>query len=204
MQSMKEMSRYQARRRIAVALIIALLFCALLFVRSAWQRGIHEYIEAFGLGFIMMAILGRMWCTLHIGGHKGANIIRTGPYSVSRNPLYVFSTIGAFGIGCMTGSLIIALLLAVVCYITFMFVIMAEEGYLENTFGQAYRDYKLDVPRFFPNFSGYKDVETLTIRPKTLYNTFFDGLVFFIAYPVFEFVEYLQNIGVIPVLLHVY
>ena len=204
MQCMKEMSRYQARRRLAVSLIIALLLLALLFVRSAWQRGVHEYIEAFGLGFIMMGILGRMWCTLHIGGHKGATIIRSGPYSLSRNPLYVFSTIGAFGIGCMTGSLVIALLLAAACYITFLFVILAEEGYLENTFGQPYRDYKAEVPRFFPRFSGYQDVETLMIRPKTLYNTFFDGLVFFIAYPIFELVEYLQGAGIIPVLLHVY
>lgn len=204
MQSMKEMSRYQARRRVAVALIIALLFCTLLFVRSAWQNSVHEYIEAFGLGFIMLAILGRMWCTLHIGGHKGAEIIQTGPYSISRNPLYVFSTIGALGIGCLTGSLIIALLLAIICYVTFMFVILAEEGYLENTFGQPYRDYKAQVPRFFPRFSGYRDAETLTIRPKMLYNTFFDGLVFFIAYPVFESVEYLQNTGIIPVLAYLY
>ncbi|MDR0253207.1 MAG: isoprenylcysteine carboxylmethyltransferase family protein [Brucellaceae bacterium] len=204
MQSMKEMSRYQARRRIAVAVIIALLLLVLLFVRTAWPRGVHEYIEAFGLGFIMMAILGRMWCTLYIGGHKGAQIVRTGPYSLSRNPLYVFSAIGAFGIGCMTGSLGIALLLAAACYITFLFVILAEEGYLENTFGQPYRDYKLEVPRFFPRFSSYRDVETLTIRPKTLYNTFFDGLVFFVAYPVFEFLEYLQGAGILPILLHVY
>ena len=204
MQSMKEMSRYQARRRLAVAVIIVLLFLALLFVRSAWPRGTHEYIEAFGLGFIMVAILGRMWCTLYIGGHKGAQIIRTGPYSLSRNPLYVFSTIGAFGIGCLTGSLGVALLLAIACYITFLFVILAEEGYLENTFGQSYHDYKLEVPRFFPRFSGYRDVETLTIRPKTLYNTFFDGLVFFVAFPFFETVEHLQTAGFIPILFYTY
>ncbi len=204
MQSMKEMSRYQARRRLAVAVIIILLFLALLFVRSAWPRGTHEYIEAFGLGFIMVAILGRMWCTLYIGGHKGAQIIRTGPYSLSRNPLYVFSTIGAFGIGCLTGSLGVALLLAIACYITFLFVILAEEGYLENSFGQPYRDYKLEVPRFFPRFSGYRDVETLTIRPKTLYNTFFDGLVFFVAFPFFETVEHLQTAGFIPILFYTY
>lgn len=204
MQSMKEMSRYQARRRLAVAVIIVLLFLALLFVRSAWPRGTHEYIEAFGLGFIMVAILGRMWCTLYIGGHKGAQIIRTGPYSLSRNPLYVFSTIGAFGIGCLTGSLGVALLLTIACYITFLFVILAEEGYLENTFGQPYRDYKLEVPRFFPRFSEYRDVETLTIRPKTLYNTFFDGLVFFVAFPFFETVEHLQTAGFIPILFYTY
>lgn len=42
----------------------------------------------------------------------------------------------AFGIGCLTGSLGVALLLAIACHVTFLFVISAEESYLENTFGQ--------------------------------------------------------------------
>ena len=37
-----------------------------------------------------------------------------------------------------------------------------------------------------------------------LYRTFFDGLVFFVAYPLLEFVEYLQVTNVLPVLLRLY
>lgn len=96
-----------------------------------------------------------------------------------------------------------ALLLAIACYVTFLFVILAEESYLENTFGQPYRDYKLSVPRFFPRFSGYQDTEILTIRPEMLYNIFFDGLVFFIAFSFFETVEHLQSADVIPILFHI-
>src|SRR5690606_27834472 len=95
-----DLSRFQRRRRFAVAILVAGLFAALLFVRSpvTIDNGLHEYVEAFGGAAILLAILGRTWCTLYIGGRKSAEIVRGGPYSVTRNPLYVFSTIGAAGI----------------------------------------------------------------------------------------------------------
>jgi protein-S-isoprenylcysteine O-methyltransferase Ste14 len=203
--SAKDMTRFQHRRRIALAVIIVLILGALLTVRSAWSNDwAHEYIEDFGIGVIVLAILGRMWCTLYIGGRKSSEIVRLGPYSMSRNPLYVFSTLGAFGIGMMTGSLTVALALAVLCYIAFYFVIVAEEGYLETIFGETYLAYKRDVPRFFPNLKLYREAEVLSVKSSMLYKTLADGLVFFVSYPLLEFVEYLQSVNILPVLFHFY
>ncbi|CAN7223694.1 isoprenylcysteine carboxylmethyltransferase family protein [Phyllobacterium sp. LjRoot231] len=205
MNSPKDMSRFQRRRRIAIAIVIALILIALLTIRSAWNDSwTHEYIEDFGIGAIVLAILGRMWCTLYIGGRKSAEIVRVGPYSISRNPLYVFSTLGAAGIGMLTGSITVALVLAVICYAAFHFVIVAEEGYLENVFGETYSAYKREVPRFFPRVSLYNEASVLTVKSSVLYRTFTDGLVFFVAYPFLEFVEYLQSVHVLPVLLRLY
>lgn len=203
--SRTDMSRFQRRRRIGIAIILAVILVALLTIRSAWSDDwTHEYIEDVGIGVIILAILGRMWCTLYIGGRKSAEIVRLGPYSMTRNPLYVFSTLGAAGIGMLTGSLTVAFALAVLCYAAFRFVIAAEEGYLENTFGETYIAYKREVPRFFPNVSLYKEADVLSVRASMLYKTFFDGLVFFVAYPLLEFVEYLQATHVLPVLLRLY
>jgi protein-S-isoprenylcysteine O-methyltransferase Ste14 len=200
-----EMARYQQRRRLAIAVVIGLILVALLTIRSAWSNDwVHEYIEDFGIGAIVLAILGRMWCTLYIGGRKSAEIVRLGPYSMSRNPLYVFSTLGAAGIGMLTGSLTVALVLAILCYVAFRFVIAAEEGYLENVFGEPYRAYKREVPRFFPMISLYREADVLSVRSSVLYKTLFDGLVFFVSYPLLEFVEYLQTTGALPVLLRLY
>jgi protein-S-isoprenylcysteine O-methyltransferase Ste14 len=200
-----EMARYQQRRRLAIAVVIGLILVALLTIRSAWSNDwVHEYIEDFGIGAIVLAILGRMWCTLYIGGRKSAEIVRLGPYSMSRNPLYVFSTLGAAGIGMLTGSLTVALVLAILCYVAFRFVIAAEEGYLENVFGEPYRAYKREVPRFFPKISLYREADVLSVRSSVLYKTLFDGLVFFVSYPLLEFVEYLQTTGALPVLLRLY
>jgi len=123
---------------------------------------------------------------------------------MSRNPLYVFSTIGAIGIGMMTGSLTVALALAVICYIAFQFVITAEEGYLEKVFGETYSSYKQEVPRFLPNFSLYKEADVLSVKSSMLYRTLTDGLVFFVSYPLLELVEYLQGEHILPVLLRLY
>ena len=204
MKTLGELGKYQQRRRLAIGAVVVLLVVALLFVGSRSAGHFHEYIEAFGLSLIVAAIIGRMWCTLYIGGRKSAEIVRSGPYSVTRNPLYVFSTIGAMGIGAQTGSLIVALGFGILCYVAFSIVIRAEEKFLEQNFGEPYRAYCRDVPRFFPKLSLYNDDATVTVKLDRLYHTFTDGLVFFVAYPFFEFIEYLQGIDVLPVLLRLY
>lgn len=204
MKTLGQLGKYQQRRRFAIAIVLSLLVIALLFVRSQSMGHLHEYIEAFGISLIVMAIIGRMWCTLYIGGRKSAEIVRIGPYSMSRNPLYVFSAIGAIGIGAQTGSFIIALAFGVLCYLAFATVTRTEEKFLKANFGQPYEEYCASVPRFFPNFALFRDEKELLVKPDRIYRTFMDGLVFFVAYPFFEFVEYLQDAGTLPVLLRLY
>lgn len=201
-----ELSRYQRRRRIVLAGLTGVIFLALFFVGSSLSTDetLHEHIEAFGIGAILVAILGRTWCTLYIGGRKSAEIVRGGPYSVTRNPLYVFSTIGAAGIGAMTGSITVAVVFAILCYVAFHAVILVEEAYLEENFGDSYRQYMREVPRFFPDPRLFRESDMLAVRPQLLYRTFTDGLLFLAAYPFFEFIEYLQESGLVPVLLRVY
>ncbi|PSJ62185.1 methyltransferase family protein [Pseudaminobacter soli (ex Li et al. 2025)] len=206
MSASSDLSRFQHHRRLALAALITVALVALLFVQSALPSGskAHEYVEVVGFALILVAILGRTWCTLYIGGRKSAEIVDKGPYSVTRNPLYVFSAIGAAGVGAMVGSVTVAVIFGVLTYLSFLYVILVEEDYLRKTFGEVYLSYLNRVPRFFPNFSLFKDAEMLSVRPKTLYRTFSDGLIFLVAYPFFEFVEYLQNIGFLPVLFHLY
>lgn len=197
------LDRFQRRRRLALALLLAVIFIALLFVRSALAADdrLHEYVEAVGGALILAAILGRTWCTLYIGGRKSAEIVREGPYSVTRNPLYVFSMIGAAGIGAMTGSMIVAAGFAVLAWLAFRSVALVEEEYLERTFGEPYRRYMSEVPRFLPRIGLFRESQMLSVQPRILYRTFADGLMFLLAYPFFELVEYLQDSGVLPVLL---
>lgn len=204
MKTLGQLGKYQQRRRAAIAVVIAFLVIALLFIRSQSTGHFHEYTEAFGISLIVAAIIGRMWCTLYIGGRKSAEIVQDGPYSMSRNPLYVFSTIGAVGIGAQTGSVIVALGFGILCYLAFAMVIRTEEKFLSASFGRPYEDYCARVPRFFPKFSMFRDSAELTVKPDRLYRTFTDGLVFFVAYPFFEFIEYLQDSGALPVLLRLY
>ena len=149
----------------------------------------HEYVETTGFLAMILAIMGRAWCSLYIGGRKKAEIVDRGPYSITRNPLYVFSYIGAFGIGAQSGSVTIGLGFVLAAMAVFYLTVRREEAFLEREFGAVYAAYKARTPRFWPRFSLWRDEEQLTIRPALFVTTIRDGLVFLLAIPVFELID---------------
>ncbi|VAW16173.1 Putative protein-S-isoprenylcysteine methyltransferase [hydrothermal vent metagenome] len=197
------LGQFQKLRRLVLAVLLGLVFVGLLYIRPSWgDENVHEAVEAVGVGLIAIGIVGRMWCTLYIGGRKSVRIVTQGPYSATRNPLYVFSSIAAAGLGAQTGSITVALLFVAGCAVAFHIVILREEEFLEREFGAPYRVYKSNTPRFVPNFSKFSDLDELVVVPRKIYSTFFDGLIFFVGMPVLEYVEYLQDEGVlVPLLL---
>jgi protein-S-isoprenylcysteine O-methyltransferase Ste14 len=162
----------------------------------------HETVEAIGLGAIVFSIVGRAWCSLYIGGRKKAEIVDRGPYSISRNPLYVFSFFGAFGMGAQTGSLTIAGLFVVAAFIVFLLTVQREEAFLSREFGAVYAAYRARVPRFGPHFSLWRDERELTIRPAFFLLTIRDGLIFLLALPIFELIDMGQAQGWLRVFAH--
>lgn len=198
------LARYQRLRRLWIFIGIVITGTLLLSVSTAWDEYTAEHVELAGICLIWIGIVGRLWSILYIGGHKAQAIITDGPYSVMRNPLYFFSTIAAVGVGFQTGTMTAGLFFGLLCFIAFQIVIRREEKYLAAAFGAPYTNYLSAVPRFFPNLSLFHDRETREISTRRMYSTLLDGLVFFIAFPLFEFAEYLQEVGVIPVLARLY
>ncbi len=75
-------------------------------------------------------------------------LVTDGPYRVSRNPIYLALTTIYFGIALVLNSGWI-LLLAIPLLVTMRYgVIAREERYLENKFGDAYREYRKKVRRW--------------------------------------------------------
>lgn len=192
--------------RKAVLLAIGLgAFFIVVFADSRWPDGsfAHEGIELAGFFLIAFCIVGRTWCSLYIGGLKNKSLIEAGPYSITRNPLYVFSVIGAVGVGAQLGSVVIAILAGVVTWAVFYILIFSEERYLRNKFGAEYRHYMTRVPRFWPNFKRWRDMESLTIRPGIVRATFVDACVFLLSIPICEGFDHLHDLGIVPVLFRV-
>ncbi|MBA3049197.1 MAG: isoprenylcysteine carboxylmethyltransferase family protein [Alphaproteobacteria bacterium] len=189
----------QHRRKWFAGLALLALLALAASVRSvaAFNGAWHEGVEAFGLALIIIAIVGRGWCSLYIGGRKKAEIVDRGPYSVTRNPLYVFSFIGAFGIGAQTGSLVIGAAFAAATFLVFLRTVGREEAWLAANFGDHYDAYRQRTPRFWPNPRLWRDAEELTIRPAFFVRTLRDGLTFLAAIPVMEGIERLQAAGLI-------
>lgn len=197
-----DLQRIQKLRKWAIGLSLLAVVLLAMFTATWWGDGpTHETVEAVGLGAIVLSIVGRAWCSLYIGGRKKAEVVSTGPYSLSRNPLYVFSYAGAFGVGAQTGSMVIALLFVVIAVVVFHFTIAREEAWLTAEFGASYEAYMARTPRCGPDFSKWHDEENLSIKPRFFLTTIRDGLVFLLAIPIFEAVDMAQAAGWLPVLL---
>ena len=87
----------------------------------------------------------------------------------------------------------VGLICGIIAGIVFFVVVAQEEKLLLVVHGKAYRDYLCCVPRFFPKWWLWKDVQTLTILPSRIVRTFGDALLFLLAVPIAEGFEYLQE-----------
>lgn len=194
---------YQRMRRLTLAILLLLVASVLLVGQSMFapETAIHEVIEISGIVLIVLGIAGRLWSTLYIGGRKSASVVTDGPYSITRNPLYVFSSVAAAGVGAQMGSITVGLGFALLCAAAFHIVILREEKFLSAKLGADYAAYLAAVPRFWPKFSLYHEGQTTRgFRPKLLLTTLLDGLVFLVALPVFELIDAGQISGTLPVM----
>jgi protein-S-isoprenylcysteine O-methyltransferase Ste14 len=110
----------QAVRKVVIgfALVIGIFLFAVTNSRYPSGGTVHEMIEWAGIVFIVICILGRTWTSLYIGGRKIEQLVMIGPYSITRNPLYFFSVIGAAGFGAQLGSIAVAITFAVLTWLS--------------------------------------------------------------------------------------
>jgi protein-S-isoprenylcysteine O-methyltransferase Ste14 len=203
MSSPLNIAEVQLVRKIVLAVAIAIGVLMFAFTNSSLSASgsTHEMIEWTGIVAIVVCILGRTWSSLYIAGRKIEQFVTAGPYSVSRNPLYLFSILGSAGAGAQLGSVIAGLVFGALAWGVFYVVVQFEERVMADRYGSAYEAYKSSVPRFLPNPRLWRDVPTLTIIPPKILQTFGDAMFLLLSVPIAEGFEQLQNIGVLPVLL---
>lgn len=76
-----------------------------------------------------------------------SELVTSGPFAFSRNPMYVAWTAVYVGVAFVVNSVWLFLLLPIVMAVTHL-TIRREERSLERTFGDRYRAYKNDVRRY--------------------------------------------------------
>ena len=150
----------------------------------------------YGVAFIAFGELIRLSAVRYAGGRTrttkvGANSLCTsGPYSRTRNPLYIGNVFIYSGVVLLSGGIYVFQLLAVVIfYFIFQYsmIISLEEEKLSTVFGQDYLKYKNNVPRIVPLIIPWDSksklkpapiLKTLKTEKRTLQNIFL--LVFII------------------------
>jgi len=101
------------------------------------------------------------------------SLCTSGPYSHTRNPLYLGNMIIYAGITLIAGGEhMVAIFLLVVVYFTFQYfmIISLEEEKLRNLFNDEYDMYCENVPRLFPQFRSWvgSDIQSPSSFIKTI------------------------------------
>lgn len=178
------------------------LLALLLTARPLWTRplvlGAADWL---GYAALIVCVLGRAWCAAYIGGRKTHELITIGPFSVVRNPLYVFSFIGVLGIGLISGMIVVTALLAALFALYYREVVRREEAVLGERFGAVYEDYRRRVPRWWPRPDLWRDEAEIMVKPAMLWATMRDAAWFFVAFPALEAIDHLQRADILPVLI---
>lgn len=127
-------------------------------------------------------------------------MVTVGPYSLVRHPLYLFSVIGAVGLGLASESVIILALIVLFYAIYYPFTMLAEEDRLTRIYGDAYLAYMRRVPRLVPTFAAYREPKDFNVKTSTFVRSFGDAMWFVWFFALLHLVEQLHIWGILPTL----
>jgi protein-S-isoprenylcysteine O-methyltransferase Ste14 len=101
-----------------------------------------------------VAIAGALFRALAAGViRKDSALATSGVYALTRNPLYLGSSLLATGFAIMSANEIGASLLLIPFMLIYPTVMLREEAHLARLFPEEFRAYKARVPRFFPRLA---------------------------------------------------
>ncbi len=124
-----------------------------------------------------------------------------GPYSMVRNPLYLFSLIGAIGIGLVSDNVIVLTLIVIMFAFYYPFVIRGEEKRLRKIHGKDFEEYRQNTPMFIPKPSLYREEPLYTIDTRLFRRAFFSVMWFPLIFMIMILIERLHGFALLPVLL---
>lgn len=110
-----------------------------------------------GLISVFLGELTRVYSVAFIGSisrtrkdRTGGRLIKEGPFSFVRNPLYVGNFFITLGVAIFAGSSALVALTVALFAFQYYFIVQYEEELLRKTFGQDYDDFCREVPAWFP------------------------------------------------------
>jgi protein-S-isoprenylcysteine O-methyltransferase Ste14 len=136
---MAEWSRIARRIRVPLGFIFAVLYFWL--ARPTWSS------MALGAVAIVPGLLIRALASGHV--RKNQALATAGPYSYTRNPLYLGSLLIGAGFALAARSWWVGVVLVVMFFAIYLPVIRNEEAFLRQRFPE-FNEYAQRVPRIFP------------------------------------------------------
>lgn len=110
-----------------------------------------------GVALVVLGLAFTVWARIHLGSNwsgtvtvkSGHELVTTGPYAWVRHPIYTGLLLALTGCTIARGDLrgLVALVIAVAALWRKLRI---EERWMEQTFGQAYTEYRAEVPALIP------------------------------------------------------
>ena len=143
--------RYRCRMHLTL-LVLLVAWIGAGFSPTFAQAGSLSAILADYIGWLMFfgGLCLRFWSIWFIGGRKSQEVVCYGPYSLTRNPLYVGTFLMILSLAFLLKSPTFAAATVIVIAYYCVAVVPLEERLLRHHFGTKYVNYCHSVPRWFP------------------------------------------------------
>lgn len=153
-----------------------------------------------GLFLASLGAFGRVWSSVYISGRKTNELVDQGPYSVTRNPLYLLSLLGSIGLGLASCNAVVLICVLALFLLYYPGVISKEEAKLKRNHGELFEEYMARVPRILPRFSLFRQPERITVSPGPITRAFADAIWFILGYMALRTIVWLHAFGFLPAL----
>ena len=186
-----------ARKRMAILRISIILIITFIIIDnnfSAFSLNIDMntslLLSYIGFSLVVLGGFGRIWASLYLEGFKTRKLIKEGPYSMVRNPLYFFSLMLFLGMCFAIKSIAVSFALLVVFVLFHIPTILNEEKVLLSTHDESYKAYYESTPRLLPNIFKYKKTEStdmIQVRIKSIIKRLWEVIGYLFLFTLIDF-----------------
>lgn len=109
--------------------------------------GVLMIAAAFYIDYLAMHAMGKAKTTI-MPNRGSDHLVTSGPFAMSRNPIYVANTMMTIGAALAFGIIWFIPLALLAAWLTQQLAIKREEAHLDARFGKSFRDYARKVRRW--------------------------------------------------------
>jgi protein-S-isoprenylcysteine O-methyltransferase Ste14 len=201
-------AHYYAAARINLSRLTTLLFVAALCVTSSrWtytQLVMGHLLGFTGWMLVGVGVMGRIWAGSYICGCKNVKLMTDGPYSLCRNPLYLFSFIGGLGAMLVTQTLLFPATFALIFLGYYRPVMRSEENTLRGIHGTSFESYQKAVPLFWPRHIRINEPEHYSMSAKRFRRFLVEVIWFIVVAALVQVLHQLHVNDMLPTLFSMY
>jgi protein-S-isoprenylcysteine O-methyltransferase Ste14 len=132
-----------------------------------WKR---PHLIHWSLALIAAGVLMRVWAAGYIT--KDSILTQSGPYAMTRNPLYFGTFLSGLGLFVLVQAWILLAIFIPLFWLFYGGTIASEQRFLGLTYGEEYESYRRRVPIFFPRITPAKapQVATFSLEKAIFHN----------------------------------